>query len=699
MNTEEIQRLRTQAGDSATFTQLLSDPEFKAKVDRVQTGMPDMTPFEKLKFPSAMLDIYMKQPIKNTMDSASTMIDKGMTQQQQDGNTHTPGRYQYDSNEGVSFSNILPTVGKMTYNFGKDAWDIASAILSDPGEVLKNMINPVYGAAQYGIDAAVPGQIFGDTPQKKTAYDLAHAYGLPQTVGGLGDLLSGKGVQGLNEISQGLAQAGTTTYENPLSTYLLGKGVKGAVGGALRGTGALGESVAGRMTAGMDSVPLDSGVARLGQASSAVGRMGQGIQNFGIDNVAQGIKSAVPDVMQGPIEYVGGKAIDTTAAIARSPLSVAKYGASQFSGLTPETMKTITQNSDMYGQAERGDVTIGTVADKLQSGIENRLKELSTNSKLYDGIRGSKVVVELPDNGAQTILNKWGISYKDGKITIDPDVAKMHLEGGDITSLETFMKEYGDSTKVSANKILNARQALDVLSKWGENKTDASTLIAKDLRNMYDTAAKGKIKGLDAIDTAYAPEVQLLSKLKSEYLQKQISPDGRLTYTLSEGALRKLYGATNPFNDPALARLRQIIPGIDSELRVIRALKDVEYVKGQKVGTYVRGAVLGGGVMFMNIPAIVTAIIMSPPVLVPLLKWYGTVKGMFSKTENILQKVKAGSPLTEEQRTVIGDAMRYYEQEATSSRQGTTTPQGMPQETVGASPPTLPPQSQGINTV
>ncbi len=56
---DEITRLRQQSGDSAVFTHLLSsDPKFKEGVDKVQAANPNMGAFDKLKMPSAMLDLY-----------------------------------------------------------------------------------------------------------------------------------------------------------------------------------------------------------------------------------------------------------------------------------------------------------------------------------------------------------------------------------------------------------------------------------------------------------------------------------------------------------------------------------------------------------------------------------------------------------------------------------------------------------------
>lgn len=125
--------------------------------------------------------------------------------------------------------------------------------------------------------------------------------------------------------------------------------------------------------------------------------------------------------------------------------------------------------------------------------------------------------------------------------------------------------------------------------------------------------------------------------------------------------MKRMYGSTRELNDPQLARLEQIIPGIGNELRVIRAIKDIEYAGQNKVGTYANALLGAGSVMTGNIPGIVAAVVMSPPVLVPLLQWYGRIKGNAAQMDGILNKIRAGARLTDEEKASVGDAMKEYD--------------------------------------
>lgn len=578
--------------------------------------------------------------------------------------SHDPTRYQADE---VKLSNLPQTFGKVSYNMGADAWDFVKALVTDPGEVAKNIINPIVGTAQAGIDAAVPGQIFGDTEAKQSAYDLAASYGLPEVVGGMGKLLQGRGYEGLKQIEGGIEQAYTTTYEHPLNTYLLGKGARSLVAGGLKGAGAAGEATVrgASNAAGVTAIDLGSPAARMGKAASNLKSAGQAVGEFGSEQAAGMVRSAIPEALRNPIESMGGKAMDATMAIpgkvARGTMTIGKNASAKLSGINAETLRTAVELPDQLDMAQKGEITIGTVATQVKEGIEGRLSQISETGKLYDDIRSSGQKVTIEKGSINNVLNKWGLQYKQGRLIVDPNVAKANLSGGDIAAIETFLKDYRQEGRVGVNKVLNARQALDELSRWDSNKSGSAEAIAKDFRSVYDGAAK-TVTELAELDKKFSGEVSFLKKVKNEYLESTIDPDtGRRIYTLKDSALRRMYGSTRELNDPQLLRLEKIVPGIGNELRVIRAIKDIEVSGGAKVGSYANQILGVSSVVTGNIPGIVTSVIMSPPILIPLLKWYGKIKGNGAQMDGILTKIRSGAKLTPEEKASVGDAMNQYE--------------------------------------
>lgn len=81
--TTDIGSLRKSSTDSAAYQHLLnSDTAFQEQVRRVQDTYPEMSPFERLKFPSAMLDIYQGVDGGSAMDETATMLDSSMARQE-----------------------------------------------------------------------------------------------------------------------------------------------------------------------------------------------------------------------------------------------------------------------------------------------------------------------------------------------------------------------------------------------------------------------------------------------------------------------------------------------------------------------------------------------------------------------------------------------------------------------------------------
>lgn len=107
---QDIQRLRSQSNDASVYQSLLqNDPEFKSKVDRVQQSNPNMTEFEKLKFPSAMLDIHLGKTQKSSpiQQQTANMVNTGMKPVQ------SPFSQGIGSYLGQTAMNVLPSTGRL----------------------------------------------------------------------------------------------------------------------------------------------------------------------------------------------------------------------------------------------------------------------------------------------------------------------------------------------------------------------------------------------------------------------------------------------------------------------------------------------------------------------------------------------------------------------------------------------------------
>jgi hypothetical protein len=79
--------------------------------------------------------------------------------------------------------------------------------------------------------------------------------------------------------------------------------------------------------------------------------------------------------------------------------------------------------------------------------------------------------------------------------------------------------------------------------------------------------------------------------------------------------------------DLLLSRLEETTPGITKKIQILKAVEDIQNASGIKVGTYSRtGLVAGAGLTFGVLQGIITAILTSPEIAVPILRRAGVLK-------------------------------------------------------------------------
>lgn len=317
-------------------------------------------------------------------------------------------------------------------------------------------------------------------------------------------------------------------------------------------------------------------------------------------------------VVTTPVDYVANKFKNVTNTLAR-------FGISQITGLAPETINTFINSADIPKEVLRSFTREG-VGQELAQGINTRLSELSTTGKGYEAIRNSDGLVKIPPGALTEFLSKYKIGLdENGKIITDAE--SIPMSATDKAGLQDFISTFGKAKTLTNNALLNARTALSNLSKYDATKTNASTILARDLRSFYDGLAKDQVKGLAQLDAQYAPEVELLNKIKREYL----NPDG----SLKDGAFNKIANLGNRGKELTLARAEKIVPDLGKKIAIMRALEDMQNATGNKVGTYTRGIVGGGLLVSGNVPAlIISAILTNPSSAFAILRAYGKLLGL-----------------------------------------------------------------------
>ena len=307
--------------------------------------------------------------------------------------------------------------------------------------------------------------------------------------------------------------------------------------------------------------------------------------------------------------------------------TMTRYGTAQATGLNPKTINTILENQAEFATENAAKYTRENIAKDVHGTITDRVTELRSTGKGYETIRQQPGKVILPENITEGVLKKYGLKL-DPQGNIVRTSESVPLKTGDIAALEAFYKQYGKEKVLSNNGFLNTRQALDQLSEWDVTKSDVSNRIARDLRTAYDELGKQQVEGLEVLDAKYAPEVSILKRIKSDYLQ----PDG----SFKDGAISKIANLTGKGKEAVLGRLEQIKPGITKEITILNAIEDIHAASGQKVGTYGRAALSGGGFMagiitgnpFLIAGSILEAILSQPQNATAILRGYARLRGM-----------------------------------------------------------------------
>jgi hypothetical protein len=352
-----------------------------------------------------------------------------------------------------------------------------------------------------------------------------------------------------------------------------------------------------------------------------------------------------------PTETLIKKTVSLPTGLARR---TGEFGVSQATGLQPETVKTVIKQPEIFKSKIMAGISREQLGEDVLRNIEVRISKLSDTGKNYDKIRASGETVVIDPKNIQSIFNKYNIKFDDnGKIIRTLDTVP--LKEGDVRALEDFFNIYGKDVYYNANSFLNARTALSNLAEYDASKSDISNRIARELRQVYDLEGKKQITGLKELDAKYAPLRAEFSQLKKDYLKKDLQTG---EWGLKDGAFNKIANLTGKGKQQTLDRLEQIRPGITEEINILKAVENIKDIKGIKPGTYVRGGAIIGGVSTGNIPLVLTAIASQPEIALQIIRTYGYAKkGQRLFTDNIINKIKKGLELNEQQKEFIREAL------------------------------------------
>ena len=339
-------------------------------------------------------------------------------------------------------------------------------------------------------------------------------------------------------------------------------------------------------------------------------------------------KKTIPKPITAAGDFVEG-AISKTAGAVTGPIKsvfggigrARDYATSQATGLSPETIRTIKESPKAFSKKSMSEIDRATVGRQVQSQLSKLAEEKSTTGKEYQPVRASGKVINVDtkfwDN---TFKETTGLEIKKGRL--NATTTSKIRDAGDVRALQKvyeFWKPKFKQGKLTAEEYLNMREDLAKASRFEKDlgKRKDVEVLTGQIRAKVNQTYRPQIKGLKELDAKMSSQMAEYKELAKGIIDKN--------GTVTDAGLSRIANLSK--NKPNLAiQLEKILPGITEQVKILQAVVDIERAGGIKVGTtraaVTGGAFIGGGV----IPGIITAVLTSPEVAVPLLRQYGLIK-------------------------------------------------------------------------
>lgn len=273
--------------------------------------------------------------------------------------------------------------------------------------------------------------------------------------------------------------------------------------------------------------------------------------------------------------------------------------AGKLAGLEPGTTEVARTGSlDPLTIANTTREAVGT---EVASALKKRLSSLDESGKEYNAVRelektgksfSSETLIPVEHNFIEEQLRKeGGMEVKDGKIVTN---SGSQIRGAsEVSKLQHVFDIYKPAFQkgvITPNEFLNFRSDLAKVAYNDLGKKDSDVArITDNIRRNFNDSYRDQIAGLKQLDTNFSKESGELKLLQKGLLDRE----GKLT----DNAFNLIANAGNKGNEARLARLEKLVPGITKKLTLLKAVEDMQKALGNKVGTYGRSILEGGGIV------------------------------------------------------------------------------------------------------
>lgn len=408
---------------------------------------------------------------------------------------------------------------------------------------------------------------------------------------------------------------------------------------------------------------LNIGLAMVG-GKTKPGAKAKGILEMPVEQLPQAVGQVAKSYAVPALKVAQG-----TAKVANT---LAKFGTSQATGFSPETVSTIVGEMSQISKETLKSYTRENIANEAIKAISARTKEVAETGKAYEPIRAEAGIVKLkPTDLQQMIAENTGLKIsQNGKLL--SEASSSIRQPADVAKLQQFYNRYQtkfEKGQMSRTEFLNMREDLATLAHFEGGIGSSAPLqnLSGIMRGKLNTAYRQQIPGLEKLDIKFGKETSELKALRKNYFEK----DGRL----KDNAISTISNLTGKGKEKLAERMEKVSPGIIQKIRILKALEDIQANRGQKVGTYIKGAT--GGYLLSGgnpIAALMTVILSSPDMAVPILRGWGKILGLkeavidrvIKEFESYKQNPKAGMMIedinklsTQEIKQRIVDAKKY----------------------------------------
>lgn len=325
--------------------------------------------------------------------------------------------------------------------------------------------------------------------------------------------------------------------------------------------------------------------------------------------------SKTSELVTKPVSYV-------TSKVGGGIASATKAGIAQATGLNRSTPDQIIKNPSAFTKESIANTDRASLGRQVQSELAKLAEEKASTGKEYQPIRANPSAIKVEnDFWDNTFKETSGLDIKKGQLT--PSTTSKIRDAGDVRALQKVYEFWKDKFKkgtLSADEYLNLREDLSKAAKFEKDlgKRKDVEFVAGQIRAKLNSAYRPQIDGLKTLDENMSSQIKEYKELTRGLVDKE--------GTITDAGMARIANLSK--DKPNLAiQLEKIVPGITEQVKNLQAIVDIERASGIKVGTYTKGAIVGGGLAFGGpIQAIINMILTSPQLAVPILRKYGLLK-------------------------------------------------------------------------